>query len=92
MRGASKATARSVLLAAGIPANRVFYMLDHVMAPINERLTPGEITAALNDAGATGVRRLSRGADFDRVEAIWRRDPYADVKYGVGENRFVFSR
>jgi len=70
----------------------VFYMLDHVMAPINERLTPAEIEASLVGAGACDVRRLTRGADFDRVEQIHRGAPFATVKFGVGENRYVFTR
>lgn len=88
----SKAFARRALLALGIPANRVFYMLDHVMVPINLRLTAESITERLAAAGAVQIERLARGTDFDRVEAIHRGDPYAAVKFGVGEHRFTFSR
>lgn len=84
--------ARRALAALGLPANRIFYMLDHVMVPINVRLTPAQIASRLEAAGAKAIRRLERGTDFDRVEAIHRKDPHATVKYGVGENRFVFSK
>lgn len=84
--------ARRALQLAGLPQNRVFYMLDHVMAPINVRLRPDQIEQALQDAGATKIRRLERGADFDRVEQIHRGVHHATVKFGVGENRYVFSR
>ncbi|MGH9769644.1 MAG: methyltransferase domain-containing protein [Blastocatellia bacterium] len=84
--------ARSALQTLGTPANRIFYMLDHVMVPINIRLTPDEITACLEEAGATAIRRLTRGADFDRIERTHRGEPFAEVKYGVGENRFIFSK
>jgi hypothetical protein len=76
----------------GIPANRIFYMLDHVLVPVNIRLTPEEIEGCLADAGAVDIRRLTRGADFDRIERIHQKEPYADLKYGVGENRYVFSK
>jgi ubiquinone/menaquinone biosynthesis C-methylase UbiE len=92
MRGESKDVARSALRLLGLPANRVFYMLDHVMVPINIRTTPAEVEACLEHAGATHVRRLMRGADFDRVEQIYQRVPFAEVKFGVGENRYVFSK
>jgi hypothetical protein len=92
MRNEDRGAARTALQSVGIPANRIFYMLDHVMVPINVRLTPDEIEDTLREAGAAGLRRLSRGADFDRVEAIHRGDPYAVEKYGVGENRYVFSK
>jgi hypothetical protein len=67
-------------------------MLDHVMVPINIRLTPEEIIEALEGAGAKNVRRLDRGCDFDRVEHIHRNGKYARQYFGVGENRFVFSK
>jgi len=84
--------ARIAVAGLGLPANRVFYMLDHVMAPINLRLTADEIRDALVKAGAREIRRLHRGADFDRVEQIHRSDPFAAIKYGGGEHRFVFSK
>jgi SAM-dependent methyltransferase len=92
MDGEEKATARAALGLLGIPANRVFYMLDHVMVPINIRLTPQEIEQALAAAGAVQIRRLERGTDWDRIERIHQREPFAEVKYGVGENRYIFSK
>ena len=90
--GEPRDLARATLHLMGLPANRVFYMLDHVMVPINVRLTPDEIRTALADAGATGIRRLTRGTDFDRVEQIYQGRPHAETKYGVGENRFIFTK
>ncbi|HKZ00870.1 MAG TPA: class I SAM-dependent methyltransferase, partial [Pyrinomonadaceae bacterium] len=92
MTDESRGEARSVLNSLGVPANRIFYMLDHVMVPINIRLSTREIEECLKEAGAIEVRRLERGADFDRVERLYQRDPYAEIKYGVGENRYVFSK
>jgi hypothetical protein len=60
--------------------------------PINTRLTPDEVEGYLLAAGATDILRLSRGADFDRIEQIHQGAPFARLKYGVGENRFVFSK
>jgi SAM-dependent methyltransferase len=92
MRGEDKATARAALHIIGIPANRIFYMLDHVLVPINVRLTPAQIEDCLKKSGATRIRRLRRGTDFDRVEQITQKRPFAEICYGVGENRFVFSK
>jgi len=92
MANESHEHARVAVAALGIPANRVFYMLDHAMAPINIRLTPDQISHELAAAGAKAIRRLERGVDFDRVERVYQRDPYAVDKFGVGENRFVFSK
>jgi ubiquinone/menaquinone biosynthesis C-methylase UbiE len=90
--GENRASARAALRLIGVPGNRIFYMLDHVMVPINVRLTPQQIEQSLELAGATDVRRLERGVDFDRVERIHQGEPYAEDKFGVGENRYVFSK
>jgi SAM-dependent methyltransferase len=92
MKGEVHEAARLAVAGLGLPANRVFYMLDHVMVPINLRLTEDEITTELAAAGARNIRRLVRGTDFDRSERIFQGDPYARDKYGVGEQRFVFSK
>lgn len=84
--------ARATLQLIGIPANRIFYMLDHVMVPINVRLSPDEVEGCLTNSGAIEIRRLDRGTDFDRIEKIYQREPFAATKYGVAENRYVFSR
>lgn len=85
-------TARLALQMLDLPNNRIFYMLDHIMAPVNERLTPEEINTQLATVGATQIRRLERGADFDRIERLWRKEPFAPLNFGAGENRFVFSK
>ena len=84
--------ARIAVSLLGLPANRIFYMLDHVLVPFNLRLTAEQISGELSAAGASDIRRLGRGTDFDRVERIHRGDPFAVAKYGAGEHRFVFSR
>src|SRR5438874_6068371 len=92
MKDERRDLSRAALELIGVPSNRIFYMLDHVMVPINIRLRPEEIEYCLAKAGATGVRRLNRGTDFDRIEKIYQEEPFATVKYGVGENRYVFSK
>ena len=92
MHEEERAFARQIIRQLEIPENRIFYMLDHVMAPINQRLTPAEIEERLAAGGAIGIKRLTRGADFDRVERIHRGEPYARSKFGVGENRYVFAK
>lgn len=92
MKDEQKSTARAALRAINIPANRIFYMLDHVMVPINLRLAPSEVRDCLIKSGATEIRRLERGADFDRIEHIYKQSEYAKEHFGAGENRYVFSK
>ena len=92
LRDVEKSFARSVLKTLGLPSSRIFYMLDHIMVPINERLTPQDIENEYMKAGAKNIKRLTRGTDFDRVERIYQRDPFAQEIYGVGENRYIFTK
>lgn len=92
MKDVNKTFAQKILTSLNIPTNRIFYMLDHVMVPINTRLTADEIYQALQKNGAKDIKRLARGTDFDRVESIYQNIPFAAEKFGAGENRFVFSK
>lgn len=92
LKNVDKSFAQKVMSLLGVPTNRIFYMLDHVMAPINTRVTPEELSASLKRAGAINITRLERGTDFDRVEHVFQKVPYAREKFGVGENRFIFSK
>jgi SAM-dependent methyltransferase len=92
MRGVPYWMARRQFALMGVPPNRRFYILDHIMVPINIRSTPEQVEALLGNAGARNVRRLTRGADFDRIERIHQDTPFAAAKYGVGENRYIFEK
>ena len=65
---------------------------SHVLVPINERPEPEEIEEAFRQAAEIGIRCLVRGPDFGRLEQIHRQDLFSNVKYGIGENRYVFSK
>jgi len=86
--------ARLTLKLLGVPSNRVFYILDHIMVPINTRITINDIEKLLVDAGFNSLRRLDRGVDFDRIEHLKKIDHDNDAiwKYGVGEHRYIFSK
>jgi hypothetical protein len=62
------------------------------MVPINTRITPEELENELTKNGAINIKRLNRGADFDRVEALYKNVPYSKEKFGAGENRYVFNK
>tara|TARA_B100000315_G_C14525133_1_gene563465 strand:+ start:256 stop:1326 length:1071 start_codon:yes stop_codon:yes gene_type:complete len=92
MKDVDFAYARAVFHMLGVPPNRRFFILDHIMVPINIRSTCTEIETWLKEAGATKLRRLSRGTDFDRVEQVYQKKPYAEMKFGVGDQRYFFNK
>ncbi len=91
LKRANKEVCRRYCRALGLAANRVFFLLDLWLTPIAECYTPDEISAMLRAAGFASWRRAERGADQDLAEHIYQREPYADAKYGVGENRYFVS-
>ncbi|SDS01250.1 class I SAM-dependent methyltransferase [Gramella sp. MAR_2010_147] len=92
MKKVNKSFAQQVMKSLNIPPNRVFYMLDHVMVPINTRLAKEDIESQLVLNGATSIHRLNRGVKFDRVEYIYKNIPYSSEKFGIGENRYFFKK
>lgn len=92
LKDVSFSFAQAVYRLSGVSAYDTFYILDHVQVPINIRSTPEETVAYLEKAGARSIRRLTRGTSFDRLELIHNEQPYADIKYGVGENRYYFEK
>lgn len=97
MRPVNQAYAQAMFALLGVPTNRIFYILDHVMAPINTRSTPQQVEETLRTHGLKDIQRLTRGSDFDRAEKVYtlKNQLSADAirwKWGVGENRYVFSK
>ena len=77
---------------AAIPGNLRYYLLDHMLVPYNSRFSRQEVEAMLTREGATEVRFLTRGADLDRAERIYRAEPFAALRFGDGECRNWFSK
>lgn len=89
LRRSSHEVCRRYCHALGIPANRTFFLLDLWLTPIAEAYSPDEMDEMLKNAGFRSWRRVERGADQDLVERLYQREPYGEIKYGVGENRYI---
>lgn len=88
MRDVPYDLARRFLALAGVPPHRRYYVLDHMMVPINERLTAVECEQAIAQAGFLTAIRCTRGADIDRLEQLYQGTPFARAKYGDGVNLY----
>jgi ubiquinone/menaquinone biosynthesis C-methylase UbiE len=91
LRRARHEVCRRYCNALGLPGNRVFFLLDLWLTPICEAYTPAEMDEMLRDVQFKHWRRAERGADYDAVERLFQREPNADRKYGVGENRYIID-
>jgi len=67
-------------------------ILDPLLCEINEKLLSSEIESCLNLLGAKEIRRFKRGSDNDSIEKIYNKEPFATLKYGVGEHRYYFKK
>ena len=92
MVGEDAGLARCSLENLGIAPERIIQILDPTLVPINERLRPDEIEECLSRQGAYDFRRFLRGTDSDRLEKVYKEVPYAEIKYGIGDNRYIFYK
>jgi len=80
----------------GLKNNRIFYILDHVLVPINTLLFPKEVEKIFIKLKIKKFQRLSRGTKKDEVENIFRFKKILNKQsiyhvYGTGENRYIFK-
>jgi ubiquinone/menaquinone biosynthesis C-methylase UbiE len=81
--------AQALMKAAGYSSGRIFHRLDFWYVPIQERYYQNEVEEMLKKEGFSNFRRLTRGADHDWDEIIYRKEvkiPYSF--YGEGEMRY----
>lgn len=89
--------ARNLFSLLGVPTNRIFYILDHIMVPINTRLTTNEIENMFIKIGFSNFYRFKRGADIDRIEKVVAAKSAGNLvdlewKLGVGEHRYMLTK
>ena len=89
LKTANHEVCRRYCAALGLAANRIFFLLDLWLTPIAESYSPVEMDAMLKRACFRQWRRCTRGADDDLVEKIHEGEANAEIKYGVGENRYL---
>lgn len=92
LRDVPREFTQSVMVLLGVPPNRRFYLLDHYYVPIRNLYTEEQVVAMLRKAGFLAIHRLLRGVDFDTVEKVSTNQPYAQLKYGVGDLRFMVEK
>ena len=91
LKRASHEVCRRYCKSIGLAANRIFFLLDLWLTPIAEAYTPEEMDEMLHEIGIKSWRRCARGSDQDLAERIYQKEPFAEAKYGVGENRYILE-
>jgi len=75
----------------GINSGRLYWMMDFLYAPY-EWKSKTEVLELLAGAGYKNVRQLTRGVQTDQIEQISSGLPYAELKYGDGQLKFIAEK
>tara|TARA_Y100000294_G_C8547077_1_gene333646 strand:- start:918 stop:1121 length:204 start_codon:yes stop_codon:yes gene_type:complete len=66
-------------------------MLDCIYAPY-EWKSRKEVMGLLRKYGFVNITQLLRGIETDQIEQLTRGIPYAEVKYGEGQLKFIAKK
>jgi ubiquinone/menaquinone biosynthesis C-methylase UbiE len=75
----------------GINSGRIYWIMDCCYAPY-EWKSNADVTALMARHGFKDIKQLTRGVDIDQIEQISTGLPYAEVKYGEGQLKYLATR
>ena len=75
----------------GINSGRIYWIMDCIYAPY-EWKSRAEVVAMLERNSFSEIRQLKRGVDIDQIEQVSTGLPYADVKYGEAQLKFLCQK
>ena len=90
--GDNQRAIQNALETLDISSPTIIKILDPLLCEINTMLTTQDIEQELNLLGAENVKRFNRGSDSDHIEKIKNNFPHAQEKFGVGEQRYIFTK
>ncbi len=88
MNDIPRALTQHCLHAFGVNAGRLYWLMDCLYSPY-EWKSKVEVEALLVAHGYADIRQLTRGVAIDQIEQISTGLPYATVKYGEGQLKFL---
>jgi hypothetical protein len=88
MKGVPAKFTQHFLQSLGIGPGRISWIIACMFAPY-EFMSGDEIEKKLAENGFTILQRLDRGIDVDYSEKIARSEPFAKVKYGEGQLKYL---
>jgi SAM-dependent methyltransferase len=91
MHGVPPLFVQHFLQCLGVGAGRISWIVACIFAPY-EFLPRSQVEKLLCAAGFTDLKLLKRGIEIDYSEKISRGEPYADLKYGEGQLRYLARR
>ena len=75
----------------GVNSGRLYWLMDCLYAPY-EYKHRAEVVTMLERNGFTAIRQLLRGVASDQIEQVSAGVPYAEVKYGEAQLKFLCTK
>lgn len=75
----------------GVNSGRLYWMLDFLYAPY-EYKPAKDIEAMLEKHGFSDLKQLMRGVESDQIEQVSAGLPYAKVKYGEAQLKYLATK
>lgn len=91
MAEAPRALTQHFLTLLGVNSGRIYWIMDCLYAPY-EWKSKQEVLNMLEVNGFENIVQLNRGVAIDQIEQVSTNLPYADVKYGEAQLKFLASR
>ena len=76
------------MAAAGVDAGRIGWMAANFYVPY-ERRPQAEVEALLRSVGFSNLRQLRRGVAIDQIEQVSQQRPFASLKYGEAQLKYL---
>jgi len=75
----------------GVNSGRLYWLMDCLYAPYEYKSREGVI-ALLEKHGFSDIRQLTRGVAIDQIEQVTTGLPFAEVKYGEAQLKFLANK
>ena len=82
---------QTFLKTLGVDSGRLYWVMDCLYAPY-EYKPKKEVVSLLENNGFTNITQLLRGVSSDQIEQVTTGVPYADVKYGDSQLKFLCDK
>lgn len=91
MKDVPQAFTQQFLRMLGVNSGRLYWMVDCLYAPYQWK-PRAEVVSILEKYGLADAQQLTRGVAIDQIEQVTTRIPYADVKYGDAQLKFIATK
>lgn len=75
----------------GVNSGRLYWIMDCCFAPY-EWKSKNDVIKLLEKHGFSKLKQLTRGVETDQIEKISSGEPFATIKYGEGQLKFIAER